>query len=112
MVIAADKTLQKRLAAGAMAAGGAVQTFVSLDEAGGRIETDLALCALSPRDGGPPVIPPAVASRAARLPEAPLLVRILPHPDLEWMVALLADPRVPSVLSADGLTAGYVTATV
>lgn len=111
MVVAADKTLQKRLAAGAMAAGGAVQTFASLDEAGGRIETDLVLCALPPREGAA-VMPPSVASLAARLPEGARLVPILPAPDLEWMVALLADARVPCVLSAEGLTAGYVTATV
>ncbi|MDB4967540.1 MAG: hypothetical protein JWN44_3229 [Myxococcales bacterium] len=112
MVVAADKTLQKRLAAGAMAAGGAVQTFASLDEAGGRLETDLALCAFSARDGGAATLPPAVASLAARLPEGARLIPVLPGPDLEWIVALLANPRIPCVLTADGLTASYVTATV
>src|SRR3954471_15522571 len=99
MVVAGDKPLQKRLAAGAMAAGGAVQSFASIEEAGARIEFDLALVEFAPRaafDGadamtppGPAVMPPAVASLAARLPEGAQLVPILPAPDLEWMTALL-----------------------
>ena len=102
MVVAADKALQKRLAAGAMAAGGAVQTFASLDEAPARVDIDLALVELAPRivvdaltPPAPPVMPPAVASLAARLPDGARLVPILPAPDLEWMTALLADARVP-----------------
>ena len=112
MVVAADKTLQKRLSAGAMAAGGAVQTFASLDEATGRVEFDLALVELAPRivpdaltPPGPAVMPPAVVSLAARLPDGARLVPILPAPDLEWMTALLADARVARVLVADVLTA-------
>jgi len=119
MVVAADKALGKRLAAGAMAAGGAVQTFASLDEVAGRIEFDLALVELAPRVAadaltppGPAVLPPAVASLAARLPEGARLVPIIPAPDLEWMTALLADARVPCVLVGDILTATQVTSTV
>ena len=37
---------------------------------------------------------------------------ILPAPDLEWMTALLADPRVACVLVGDLVTAGQVTSTV
>ena len=119
MVVAGDKTLQKRLAAGAMAAGGAVQSFASIDEAGARIEFDLALVEFAPRIAadaltppGPAVMPPAVASLAARLPEGARLVPILPAPDLEWMTALLGNARVPCVLVGDYLTASQVTATV
>jgi hypothetical protein len=119
MVVSADKALQKRLAAGAMAAGGAVQTFASLDEVAGRVEYDLALVELQPRivadslqPPSPPVMPPAVASLAARLPEEARLVPIIPASDLEWTVALLADKRVACVLVGDGLAASQVTATV
>jgi PEGA domain-containing protein len=113
MVIAADKALQKRLAAAAMAAGGAVQTFAALDEVPGRIETDLALCALGWREPGvAATMPAAVASLVARLPEGARLVPIIPVPDLEWMVALLDDARVPCVLVAEQLGASSVTATV
>jgi len=119
MVVAADKPLQKRLAAGAMAAGAAVQSYGALDEASGRIEFDLALVELPPRiiadaltPPGPAVLPAAVVSLAARLPDGARLVPILPAPDLEWMTALLADARVPAVLVGDVLTASQVTATV
>ena len=119
MVVASDKALGKRLAAGAMAAGGAVQSFASLDEITGRVEFDLALVELPPRvvrdsmaPPGPAVLPPAVASLAARLSEEARLVPILPAPDLEWMTALLADARVACCLVGDVLTAGQVTVTV
>ncbi len=119
LVVAADKALGKRLAAGAMAAGGAVQTFAALDEVAGRVEFDLALVELAPRVAadamtppGPAVMPPAVASLIARLPEDARLVPVLPAPDLEWMTALLGDGRVPCVLVGDTLTAGQVTSTV
>ncbi|HEY2744500.1 MAG TPA: PEGA domain-containing protein [Polyangia bacterium] len=104
MVVAADKALHKRLAAGAMAAGGAVQGFAALDEVAGRVEYDLALVELAPGS--------TVASLSARLPDGAHLVPILPSPDLAWMTALLADARVPAVLVADQLTAAQVTATV
>ena len=119
MVVAGDKALQKRLAAGAMAAGGSVQSFGALDEVAGRVEFDLALVELAPRitpdaltPPGPAIMPTALASLAARLPEGARLVPILPAPDLEWMIALLADARVACVLVGDYLTASQVTATV
>jgi hypothetical protein len=119
MVVASDKSLQKRLAAGAMAAGGNVQSYASLEEVAGRVEVDLALVELAPRVAAdslappsPPVIPPAIASLAARLPEDARLVPILPAPDLAWMTALLAEPRIACVLVGDVLTAGQVTSTV
>ncbi len=119
MVVSADKALHKRLAAGAMAAGGAVQSFATLDEAAGRVEFDLALVELAPRvdrdslqPPAPPIMPPSLASLVARLPEEARLVPIIPAPDLPWMTALLAEPRVACVLAADSLTATQVTATV
>jgi hypothetical protein len=119
MVVASDKALHKRLCAGAMAAGGAVQGFASIDEVAGRVEFDLALVELAPRIAvdaltppGPPVMPAAIASLAARLPEGARLVAVIPAPDLEWMTALLTDARVPCVLVADVLTSGQVTVTV
>lgn len=111
MVIAAEKALQKRLAAGVMAAGGAVQTYATVEEAAGRIETDLVLVALPAREPGAPAgPPPSLASLAARLPEGAHLLPLVPATDLEQSVALLADPRVPCVLVADGLTRAAVTA--
>ena len=113
MVIAAEKALQKRLAAGVMAAGGAVQSFAAVEEASGRLETDLVLLALPARDpGAPAAVPPSLASLSARLPEGARLLPLLPAPDLAQSVALLADPRVPCVLVAEGLTPTAVTATV
>src|SRR5262245_8713862 len=111
MVIACDKALHKRLAAGAMAAGGAVQTFISGDEARGRGAPDVPVATLRPREPGiPDVMPAAIASVAARLPEGAALVPVIPAPDLEWTVLLLADPRGPCVLVGDELTASQVTA--
>src|SRR4051794_30937659 len=119
MVVAADKSLGKRLAAGAMAAGGNVQSYASFAEVPDRVEFDLALVELPPRivvdaltAPAPPVIPPALVSLAARLPEDARLVPVLPSPDLEWMTALLGEPRIACVLVGDVLTAGQVTSTV
>ncbi|MCU1278036.1 MAG: hypothetical protein JWM53_1582, partial [bacterium] len=119
LVVASDKALLKRLSAGAMAAGGNVQTYASLDDATGHVEFDLALVELAPRiivdslaPPAPPVVPPAHAALAARLPDDARVVPILPAPDLEWMVALLVDARIPCVLVGDLLTAGQVTSTV
>ena len=113
MVIAADKALQKRLSQSAMAAGGAVQTFGSVDEAPARLESDLILCALPAREpGAPPLPPPALARLSVRLADESRLVPIIPSADLEWTVALLADARTPCVIAADGLTASGATATI
>ncbi len=107
IVIAADKPFQKRLIAGAMAAGGAVQAFATADELPGRIEADLVLYALGwqLQDG-------ALTSLLARLPDGSRLVPILPAPQLEGMVSLLADARISTVLVAEEMSAVTVSSTV
>ncbi len=102
IVIAGDKPLQKRLIAGAMAAGGAVQAFAAAEEVAGRIEADLMLCALcQPGES-------AFASLSARLPEGARLVAIIPTPNLDWMVTLLGEARIATVLVADQLSTTLV----
>jgi hypothetical protein len=113
MVIAAEKALQKRLTAGAMAAGASAQAYASLVEAPAHLECDLLLCEIGSRDPGVvPAMPSWLGSLIARLPGEAQLVPIIPMPDLEWMVALVADGRVPCVLTADGLSATSATATI
>jgi hypothetical protein len=105
IVIAADKPLQKRLIAGAMAAGGAVQAFAGTDELG-RIDADLILYAL------PQSTDPAFRSLLAKLPEGTRLVPIIAAPNLEQTIALLADTRIGCVLSADELATPTAAAAV
>src|SRR4051794_6411884 len=82
IVVAGDKPLQKRLIAGAMAAGGAVQAFAAVDELSGRLEADLVLYSLTqPND-------PGFLSLVARLPEGARVVPVIPTPNLEQMVTL------------------------
>jgi hypothetical protein len=107
IVIAADRPFQKRLIAGAMAAGGAVQAFANSEELPGRIEADLVLYAM-----GWQIADPAFNGLLARLPEGARLVPILPAPQLEGMVQLLCDPRISSVLVADEISAQTISSTV
>lgn len=96
IVVASDKPFQKRLVAGAMAAGGAVQAFTSCEDLPARIECDLVLYAL-----GWSIPDPQYTSLLARLPDGAWMVPILPAPQLAGMVALLAHPRVSTVLVAE-----------
>src|SRR4051812_22840925 len=107
IVIAADKPFQKRLIAGAMAAGAAVQAFASSEELPGRIEADLVLYAM-----GWSIADPAFNSVLARLPEGARLVPILPAPQLEGMVSLLLDQRISTVLVAEEMSAQTVSGAV
>jgi len=107
IVVAADKPFQKRLVAGAMAAGGAVQAFAAADELPARIEADLVLYAM-----GWSVQDPAYAGLLARLPDGCRVIPILPAPQLESMVRALSDERIASVLVAEEMTAQSVSSTV
>src|SRR5258706_3522104 len=106
IVIAGDKLLQKRLIAGAMAAGGAVQAFAAPEELSGRVEADLVLFAINQLGE------PGFASLQARLPDDARLVPVIPSPQLEWSVALLGEPRITTVLAADGLNTTTVASVV
>jgi hypothetical protein len=106
IVVAGEKPLQKRLIAGAMAAGGAVQAFTAPDELSGRIEAELIVYALAqPND-------PGFRSLMAKLPEGARVMPILPAPNLEHMVLLLPDARIPIVLSADEIGTPSVAAAI
>jgi hypothetical protein len=105
IVIAAEKPLQKRLIAGAMAAGGAVQAFQTTDELG-RVDADLILYVL------PPATDSAFRSLLAKLPEGARLVPIIPTPNLEQTIALLADTRIGCVLSGEELSTPTVASAV
>jgi hypothetical protein len=116
LVLAADKPLQKRLAAAAMSAGAAVQTLAALDDAPPNLDAELALVtlplstAVATAAGKQPAAPVKLVTD--RLPEHARIVLFIPTPDLEWTVALLAEPRVAAVLVIDGLSNATVTATV
>jgi hypothetical protein len=107
IVIASDKPLQKRLVAGAMAAGAAVQACDSTDELPPRFEAALILYAT-----GWSISDPAFTALKSRLPEACRLVPVIPAPQLESMVSLLADSRTPSALVAEELTVHTVSSAV
>ena len=107
VMVIADKPFQKRLIAGAMAAGGAVQAFASTSELPARIEADLVLYAM-----GWSITDPAFTSLLARLPDGCRLVPILPAPQLEGMVSLLVDPRISTVLVAEEMSAQVVSGAV
>lgn len=107
IVIASDKPFQKRLVAGAMAAGGAVQSFASADELPGRVEAELVLYAM-----GWSISDPQLTSLLARLPDGARLVPILPAPQLEGMVSLLVDPRISTVLVAEEISVQAISQTV
>jgi hypothetical protein len=105
LVLAADRALQKRLAAAAMAAGAAAQTVASLDDATLPIAADVALVAATGNSPGA-----TVELIATRLPAATRLVLLIDAPDLEATVALLALPRVAAVLVQEDLAPATVTA--
>src|SRR5579863_2204901 len=103
LVLAADKALQKRLAAAAMSAGAAVQTLAALDDAPPNLDAELALVALplQTATGKQPAAP--VQLVCARLPEHARVVLLIPTPDIEWTTALIAEPRVAAVLVIEQL---------
>jgi hypothetical protein len=107
IVIAADRALQRRLIAGAMAAGGAVQAFADATELPPRLECDLCLFALGSagRDA-------AYQTVRARLPDDAQMLPLLPAPNLAAAVELLADASVSAVLSMDGIGAPTLGATI
>jgi hypothetical protein len=107
IVVAGDKPFQKRLVAGAMAAGGNVQAFASAEELPAVIEADLLLYSM-----GWSVQDPAYTGLLGRLPPYCRVIPILPAPQLESMVRLLGDDRIASVLVAEEMTAQSISSTV
>jgi PEGA domain len=106
IVVAGDKALQKRLIAAAMAAGGAVQAFSSIDELSGRFDAELFLYALTQANE------PGFVSLTAKLPDGARLVPIIPAANLELMVKLLGDGRIASVLAADEISTATLAASI
>jgi hypothetical protein len=107
IVVAGDKPFQKRLVAGAMAAGGNVQAFATADDLPANIEADLLLYSM-----GWSVQDPTYTGLLARLPPYCRVIPILPAPQLESMVRLLGDDRIASVLVAEEMTAQSISSTV
>jgi hypothetical protein len=107
IVVAGDKPFQKRLVAGAMAAGGNVQAFATADDLPANVEADLLLYSM-----GWSVQDPAYTGLLARLPPYCRVIPILPAPQLESMVRLLGDDRIASVLVAEEMTAQSISSTV
>jgi len=111
IIVAEDKALQRRLIAGAMAAGGAVQAFRGSDELPPRLDCDLCLYALPPLHPASETSLAAYRSVRARLVEGARLCPVLSGSDLAATVTLLADDRVEAVISAH-LDAGTISATI
>jgi hypothetical protein len=107
VVVAGDKGLQKRLVAGAMAAGGAVQAFAGADELPARVDAHLILYAL-----GGSTDDPGFRGLLDRLAPESRVIPLLPAPQLEGMVRLLSHDRVASVLTAEELSAQTVSSAV
>ena len=99
LVLAADRPLQKRLAAAAMSAGAAVQSLAA-STMRRPTSSRAALVALPPQtaSGKSPAAP--VKLLAARMPEEARIVLFIPTPDLEWTTALLAEDRVAACWSS------------
>src|SRR4051794_9995404 len=107
IVIASDRPLQKRLAAGAMAAGGSVQSYANIDEVPAKIEAEVVLYATGWATGEA-----AIAPLRAKISDATRIVPVLPAPQLDGMVALLMDRRIAATLVAEEMTAQTVSSTV
>jgi hypothetical protein len=104
VAIAAERQLQKKLAAGLMAAGAVVESVGAVTElASGKIDADLVVYT-SP---GPDDV--QLKLLLDRLKDETRLVVVIPTADLAHMVKILRDPRVNNVLVADDLQAATLS---
>ncbi|MSP61376.1 MAG: hypothetical protein EXR72_13725 [Myxococcales bacterium] len=106
IAIAADRALGRRMAAAAMAAGGASEAIESVAALHGRFDADVYLYAATVADD------PALAILLAALPERTHLVPLIPSCDLGWSSRLLGNRHIPAVLVNDPLDVPQLTATV
>jgi hypothetical protein len=104
VAIAAERQLQKKLAAGLMAAGAVVEAVSQVAElSAAQLETDLVVYASTGRDD------PQLRALLGRLKDTANLVVVIPSADLELTVNLLKDTRVRNVVVADELQAMWVS---
>ncbi len=108
IAISADKSVAKRLGLGLRAAGGAVETYESLDSLPkGKIQAALVVIYVDGPAPGP--LPDVVR----RLDEDASLIVVLPKSNLvDTVAAMQASDRVSGILIADELTTDAVSAMV
>ena len=103
-IVAADKTLAKRLAAGVMAAGATAEVVADANEIAGRPElvvVSLALDAIG-----------AIEAVPARAADTARIIGVIPTSSVELVVELLKTPKVVAVLVADQLEPAQLSAVV
>ncbi|HEY3354417.1 MAG TPA: PEGA domain-containing protein [Polyangia bacterium] len=104
VAIAAERPMQKKLAAGLMAAGAVVESVAAVtDLAAGKIDADLVVYTTP----GPDDV--QLKLLLDRLKENTKLVVVIPAADLPHMVRIVKDPRVNNVLVGDDLQAATLS---
>jgi hypothetical protein len=102
--IAAERQLQKKLAAGLMAAGAVVESVAAVTElAAGKIDADLVVYTSPGADDM------QLKVLLERLKDETRLVIVIPGSDLGQMIRLCKDPRINNVLVADDLQAATLS---
>ena len=104
IAVAQDAKFQKRLAAGLMAAGGAVETVASVAElTAAKLEADLVVYVTEKGDT-------EMGTLLGKLrPDTPIIV-IVPSSDLGPMVDLMKDERISNIMVADDMDAARLSA--
>lgn len=107
IAISPERNFQKKLSAGLMAAGAAVETVASPSELGSKVECDLVVYhAHDDKDQK------RITDLLARTkPEIPLIT-VIPQSDLNQMVQLLKEPRINNVMVAEDLSNARLSAVV
>lgn len=105
LALAADKAFAKRMSAGLMAAGAAVETIPTLDELpAGELKADLVVI------HSPTKLEALTAQVSARLSASSHLIVIIPTSSLEDTVRVMAAGRVAAVLVADEFEPAHLAA--
>ena len=110
IAITPERNFQKKLSAGLMAAGAAVETVASTAELAAKPECDLVVFHgdAANSDGREKKISELLAKTK---PETPLIT-LIPTSDLEYMITLLKEPRINNVMVADDLRNERLSAVV
>ena len=96
IALSADKAFAKRLAAGLMGAGGAVETYASLEEIpAGEIKAEVVAIHVTDEHSTWP------AAVAARLPASAHIIAVIPSSSIERTVMAMKAGKVAGVLVAD-----------